>query len=135
MYLHLGRTSKHSSSIEHAPKSNPMPLSPTELTTKASASMSFGDKGMLRNSREDLAPANSLASWSSWLSWTQWHSSSIWYGVRDRQKIINYTRRLYVHQDLCIFALPSTFGPVRVLLLHFFLSSFRTRVCRFWTHD
>lgn len=77
MYWHLGRTSKHSNSIEHAPKSNPTPSSPTELTTKARASMSFGNRRMLRSSRVRLVDTTCWARCWSWLSWTQWQSSNI----------------------------------------------------------
>ena len=74
MYWHLDRASKHSNSIEHAPKSKPMPLSRPELTTKARASMSFGDSQILRSSRVGLTLTTCFASMWSWLSWMQWQS-------------------------------------------------------------
>ncbi len=89
MCWHLGRTSKHSNSIEQAPKSNPLPLLPTELTTKARAWISFGDSQMLRSSKVGLVPTTSWASWWSWLSCTQWQSSNTWEDVGRYNKSIN----------------------------------------------
>lgn len=78
MFWHLWRTSKHSSSIEHAPKSSPTPLSPTELHTKARASMSSGSSRMFRSSSVGLVDTKCRASSWLWHSWIQWHSSNIW---------------------------------------------------------
>lgn len=138
MYWHLGRASKHSSSIEHAPMSSPMPLSPAELTTKARASISLGNSRMLRSSRVGLVPTTFLASWWSWLSWTQWQSSSIWEDIRRQNQEEKRQRREgnkknYVIVCQVFTSVHSTLGPVRVLLWHKLLSSFRTRACRFWT--
>lgn len=87
MCWHLGKSSKHPISIEHDPKSSPIPTSPTELTTKARASMSLGKSRILRSSSVGLVVTNCRASWRSWLSWTQWQSSKVWEEV-GRQIII-----------------------------------------------
>lgn len=96
MFWHLRRTSKHSSSIEHAPKSSPTPLSPTELTTKATASISFGNSRMFRSSRVGLVATNCWASCWSWLSWIQWHSSNIW-EIGNQIEITTTNIHMYVH--------------------------------------
>lgn len=142
MFWHLRRTSKHSSSIEHAPKSSPTPLSPTELTTKATASISLGNSRMLRSSRVGLVATNCWASWWSWLSWIQWHSSNIWEIGNQIEKTTTNTRKFYLYLLYSIYLNEfirihsckySTFGPVKVFLWHSFFSSWRTKSCRFLT--
>ena len=113
MYWHLGKTFKHSGSIEQAPMSSPTPLSPTELTTKARASISSGNSRMLRSSRVGLAATRFLASCWSWLSWRQRQSSSICKDVRWQNQQVERPRRLVsqinykiVCQVLLLFILP-----------------------------
>lgn len=87
MPWHLARTIKHSSSMEHAPKSRPMSLWSAELTTKARASISFGNSQMLRSSSLGLTPKTCLASWWLWLSWTLWQSWSIWQNIANKRSV------------------------------------------------
>lgn len=159
MFWHLCRTSKHSSSIEHAPKSSPTPLSPTELHTKARASISFGSSRMFRSSRVGLVVTKCRASSWFWHSWIQWHSSNIWETTQAINKIKRKLARIYfvikTHQIigfnkvLCLIELLKlqgfpwvyvyiyfffyTFGPVKVFLLQSLFSSWRISSCRFLT--
>lgn len=93
MLRHLVRTSKHSTSMEHEPKSSPAAAPSAEFTTKARAWMSFGDSQKFLSSRVCLAFTTSRASSRFWLSWTQWQSCRIWK---------NQTHEDYAEKSSCL---------------------------------